>query len=74
MIEEQKTSTRIMLATMVLWTFFIIIGGRSGMDLHGIRHGEVVFGILFLGNIVIFLLKLILGSYVDQKKGVQPEG
>ena len=51
-----------MLATMVLWTFFIIIGGRSGMDLHGIRHGEVVFGILFLG------------SYVDQKKGVQPEG
>jgi hypothetical protein len=63
MIEKQKTSSRIMLTTMVLWTFFIIIiGGRSGMDLHGIRHGEVVFGILFLG------------SYVDQKKGVQPEG
>jgi len=66
-----KTSTRIMLAAMVLWVpFMLILVGEE--EIFGFIRSSNVFNYTIAGLVVILLLKLVLGSFVDEKKA-KPE-
>ena len=63
-----KTSTRIMLAAMILWVPFVIF---SENEFDFMENDEVLpYTIVYL--VSVFLLKLVLGSFVDEKKA-KPE-
>jgi hypothetical protein len=63
-----KRSTRISLAVSILWFGFILLGSRNLMNFHGMRdEGSLVS--LIVGLAVIWALKLVLGSMVDNKEG-----
>ena len=66
-MENLKTSTRIMLAAMVLWAAYAIGGIYNLLDLHGLASGEDVAILLIGGIAVLYALKMILGKFVDQE-------
>ena len=63
-----KTSTRIMLAAMVLWVPFIVVSERT----FGSIDPRDVLPYNIGGLVVIYLLKLVLGALIDEKKA-KPE-
>ena len=66
-----KTSTRIMLAAMVLWVpFMLILVGKE--DMFGSISSSDVKTYTIIGLVVILLLRLVLGSLIDKKKA-KPE-
>lgn len=65
-----KTSTRIMLAAMILWVSSILFFMATGILSH---YGDVQFYFYVLvGPVAFLLLKLVLGSLIDKKKA-KPE-
>lgn len=61
-----KTSTRIMLAAMILWVpFMLILVGKE--DMFGNIYSSDVETYTIIGLVVILLLRLVLGSFIDKK-------
>ena len=60
-----KNSTRIALAATVVLLGIILVAAKAGLDL--LRHLEDASAILIIGLVVIWLLKFILGTFVDKK-------
>ena len=65
-----KTSTRISMAAIVVWTAFMVGGVEAELfDFGGDDRNELVI----VGVVVCILLKFILGAFVDKKSNSKPE-
>ena len=62
-----KKSTRISLAVSILWLVFIMFVSRNLPDFHHMRF-EASLPALVIGLAVIWVLKFVLATMVDDKE------
>ena len=62
-----KNSTRIALAATVLWFMFLYLGHEDRFNYHEM-YGDGALSAFGFGLAAIWLLKFILGTFVDKKE------
>jgi hypothetical protein len=67
-----KTSTRISMAAIVVWTAFIMVSANADLFSRHVDHDNMI-ELVIVGAVVCILLKFILGAFVDKKSNSKPE-